>query len=192
MKSEEDKNRELALALLKERDDFYRQNYQLREELKKYQSSTTFATLQSTIEKQSIIIQEKDNEIASLRQRLEWLERKVWGKSSEKYIAPDPAQRKIDFEGLEMLPEEKELATSAQEELKEYKVKVKAVTNKERGKPIRQALPANLERREEHIYPENIDIHSGEWRELSPEITEILEHTLHSSMCAVSSVMYMQ
>jgi transposase len=177
MESGKDKNRELALALLKKCDDYYRENYQLREELKELQSSSTVSTLQSRIEKQENIIKEQKDEISSLQQRMEWLERKVWGKSSEKFIAPDPAQRRIDFEGMEMLPEEKEQAASAEEELREYKVKVIAVTNKEKGKPIRQALPANLERREEHIYPENIDIESGEWVELSPEITEILEHT---------------
>ena len=177
MKLEEDKNRELALALLKERDDFYRQNYQLREELKKYRS-TSSALLQSTIEEQEDIIKKQTDEIASLKQRLEWLERKVWGKSSEKFIAEDPAQRKIDFEGLEMLPEEKELAATAQEEIKKYKtVEVKTTTGKEKGKPVRGSLPLNLERKEEHIYPENIDLHSGKWVELSPEITEILEHT---------------
>ena len=176
MEQEEDKNRELALTLLQERDHYYRQNYQLREELKKYQS-TSSALLQSTIEEQENIIKKQADEIASLKQRLEWLERKIWGKSSEKHIAPDPAQRRIDFDGLDMLPEEKELAVSAEKELKEYKVEVKTITNKEKGKPIRQALPPNLERKEEHLYPENIDIHSGEWLELSPEMTEILEHT---------------
>jgi transposase len=178
MESQANKNRELALALLNDRDCLYRQNYQLREELKELQSSSTIPTLQATIEKQSFLLQEKDNEISSLKQRLEWLERKIWGKSSEKYIAPDPQQRTIDFEGMEMLPEEKELAESAEEEIEEYKeIKIKTVPCKEKGKPVRQALPAGLPRREEHIYPENIDIHSGEWVELSPEITEILEHT---------------
>ena len=178
MESQRDKNRELALSLLQERDDFYRQNYRLREELKKHRDSSAISSLESTIEKQEAIIREKEDEIATLKQRLEWLERKVWGKSSEKYIASDPAQRKIDFEGLEMLPEEKELTESAQEEIKEYKeVKAKPVTGKDKDKPIRQSLPSNLERREEHIYPDNIDIHSGGWVELSPEITEILEHT---------------
>ena len=177
MESQRDKNRELALSLLQERDDFYRQNYRLREELKKHRDSSAISSLESTIEKQEAIIREKEDEIATLKQRLEWLERKVWGKSSEKYIASDPAQRKIDFEGLEMLPEEKELTESAREEIREYTVKIKTVTVKDKSKPARQALAANLERREEHVYPEHIDIHSGEWVELSPEITEILEHT---------------
>ena len=177
MALEKDKNKELALALLQERDDFYRQNYRLREELKKHQSSSFYTSLQSTIEKQTAQLIDKDNEIISLKQRIEWLERKIWGKSSEKFIAPDPAQRRIDFEGLDILPEEQALATSAQEEISEYKVTVKTVVKKAKGKPVRQALPAHLERREEHVYPEHIDIHSGEWVELSPEITEILEHT---------------
>ena len=161
MELERDKNRELALTLLKERDDYYRQNYHLREELKKHQSDSYFTSLQSTIEKQAVQLKEKDSEIVSLKQRIEWLERKIWGKSSEKFIAPDPAQRRIDFDGLDILPEEQALVTSAQEEISVFKVTVKTVTGKAKGKPVRQGLPANLERREEHIYPENIDIHSG-------------------------------
>jgi transposase len=49
------------------------------------------------------------------------LQRRIWGKSSEKHIAEDPLQRKIDFEGLDLLPEEKELANSAKEEIEQYK-----------------------------------------------------------------------
>ena len=125
MELERDQNKELALTLLQERDDFYRLNYQLREELKKHQSSSFYTSLQSTIEKQVVQLQEKDDQIASLLQRIEWLERKIWGKSSEKVIAPDPAQRRIDFDGLDILPEEQALATSAQEEISAYKVTVK-------------------------------------------------------------------
>ena len=158
------------MALLEERDRFYREISQLKETLRSYESDSG---LESTIAQQEKLLKEKDEKITRLEQRLEWLERKVWGKSSEKHIASDPSQRTI-FEGLELLPEEVELAKQAEEEIKEYKVKV--VPKKEKKKAVRKPLPEHLERKEEHIYPNNIDVDSKEWVELSPEVTEILEH----------------
>jgi len=99
------------------------------------------------------------------------LQRKIWGKSSEKYIPEDPQQRKLDFEGLDLLPEEKELATSAKEEIEQYKtIRVKV---QEKSHPVRKPLPESLPREETHIYPENINTEN--WTELAPEITEVLE-----------------
>lgn len=67
------------------------------------------------------------------------LQRKIWGKSSEKYISEDPQQRRLDFEGLDLLPVEKELATSAKEEIEQYKtIRVKV---KEKSHPVRKPLP---------------------------------------------------
>jgi transposase len=100
------------------------------------------------------------------------LQRKIWGKSSERYINEDPLQRKLDFEGLELLPEEKELATSAKEEIEQYK-KVRVIEVKDKKHPVRKPLPESLPREETHIYPEHINLEN--WTELAPEITEILE-----------------
>ena len=97
--------------------------------------------------------------------------RKIWGKSSERYINEDPLQRRLDFEGLDLLPEEKELATSAKEEIEQYKtirVPVKAINH-----PVRKPLPESLPREECHIYPDYPEL--DKWIELKPEITEILE-----------------
>ena len=99
------------------------------------------------------------------------LQRKIWGKSSEKYIPEDPQQRKIDFDGLDLLPEEKELAVSAKEEIEKYKtLRVKV---REKDHPVRKPLPEGLPREETHIYPDSINLES--WTELEPEITEVLE-----------------
>ena len=99
------------------------------------------------------------------------LQRKIWGKSSERYIPKDPLQRRLDFEGLDLLPEEKELATSAKEEIEKYKtIRVKV---KEKSHPVRKPLPESLPREETHIYPEIINPEN--WTELAPEITEVLE-----------------
>jgi transposase len=99
------------------------------------------------------------------------LQRKIWGKSSEKYIAEDPQQRKLDFDGLDLLPEEKELVTSATQEIEQYKtIRVKV---QEKNHPVRKPLPESLPREEAHIYPQNINFEN--WTELAPEITEVLE-----------------
>jgi transposase len=97
--------------------------------------------------------------------------RKIWGKSSERFVKEDPAQRCLDFEGLDLLPEEKQLATSAKEEIEEYKTK--RVIVKPKNHPVRKPLPESLPREDCHIYPQVLD--KENWTELAPEITEILE-----------------
>lgn len=73
---------------------------------------------------------------------------------------------------MELLPEEKEEARLAEEEITRYKTRT--VTVKEKSKPVREPIPENIPRIEEHIYPENIN--PEECVELEPEITEVLEH----------------
>jgi hypothetical protein len=77
--------------------------------------------------------------------------RKIWGKSSERFIKEDPNQRKLDFEGLDLLPEEKEIVQSARQEIEQYKM-VRVVV-KERNQPVRKPLPEDLPRVECHLYP---------------------------------------
>lgn len=162
-------------ALLQERDRLYQETARLREEIKTYSDVLTLENgYQQTITLQEKRINQQAEKINSLQQQLEELLRKIWGKSSERYIAPDPLQRRIDFEGLELLPEEELLAREAQEEIVEYKQS--RVQVKEKKKPVREDLPENLLRVEEHIYPEALDLTSGNWQELSPEVTEVLEH----------------
>ena len=72
---------------------------------------------------------------------------------------------------MELLPEEKEEARLAEEEITRYKNRTVV---KEKSKPVRKPIPENIPRIEEHIYPENINVE--EWIELKPEITEVLEH----------------
>ena len=79
----------------------------------------------------------------------------------------------IDFEGLDVLPEEEALAEEAEKEITHYKT-IK-VTVKEKKKPVRESLPESLPRIEEHIYPVGVDPASGDWAELAPEVSEILE-----------------
>ena len=151
--------------ILEDRDELYRETSRLKSQLSGYEE---FATERASYES---LIQEKDQAILKLKQQIQMLQRRIWGKSSEKHIAEDPLQRKIDFEGLDLLPEEKELANSAKEEIEQYKtVRVKV---QEKSHPVRKPLPESLPREETHIYPENINAEN--WTELEPEITEVLE-----------------
>ena len=151
--------------ILEHRDELFRETSRLKSQLSGYQN---FESERASYEKH---LSEKDQTIIKLKQQIEMLQRKIWGKSSEKYIPEDPQQRKLDFEGLDLLPEEKELATSAKEEIEQYKtIRVKA---EDKSHPVRKPLPQTLPREETHIYPENIN--SENWTELEPEITEVLE-----------------
>jgi hypothetical protein len=185
----EDKNRALAEALLLERDELYRERVRLKSRMKEYaHTDVLIASFEQTIKEKDTQLEEKDRRLkekdrqlkekesllSSMREQVEYLRRKLWGKSSERFIAPDPLQRKIDFEGLDLLPQEAALTEKAAEEIKEYRsVEVKV---KEKKKPVRQPLGENLPRVEEHIYPQQIDINSGAWVELPSIVTELLEH----------------
>ena len=151
--------------ILEDRDRLFREKSKLQSQLASYQDFES----QRTFYQQQII--EKDETISKLKQQVEMLQRRIWGKSSEKYIPEDPQQRRLDFEGLDLLPEEKELATSAKEEIEQYKtIRVKV---QDKNHPVRKPLSEKLPREECHIYPENIKLEN--WTELEPEITEVLE-----------------
>ena len=152
--------------ILEDRDQLYRETSRLRSQLSSFENFE-----KERVSYQQLIAQ-KDTTITNLKQQVEMLQRKVWGKSSERYINEDPLQRKLDFDGLDLLPEEKELATSAKQEIEQYK-KVRVIEVKDKKHPVRKPLPESLPREETHIYPENINLEN--WTELAPEITEVLE-----------------
>jgi len=151
--------------ILEERDQLYRETSKLRSQLSSYED---FTSERASYQQQ---LDENKQTISKLKQQVEMLQRKIWGKSSERYINEDPLQRKLDFEGMDLLPEEKELATSAKEEIEQYKTIRVAV--KAKNHPVRKPLPEGLPREECHIYPENIDLDNS--TELEPEVTEVLE-----------------
>ena len=165
--------------ILEERDRLFREASKLKSQLASFENfESERASYQQqitqkdrTINQLDETVNKLDETIYKLNQRIEMLLRKIWGKSSERYINEDPLQRRIDFEGLDLLPEEKELATSAKEEIERYKticVPVKAINH-----PVRKPLPESLPREECHIYPDHLDLEK--WTELEPEITEVLE-----------------
>ena len=156
--------------ILEERDQLFRETSKLKSQIQGYEN---FESERSSYKKE---ILEKNAEIAKLLDRIEWFKRKVWGKSSESFIVSDPQQRVLDFDGLDVLPQEMELATCAQEQIEEYRTK--RVAEKIKEAPVRKPLPESLPRMEIHLYPEGMDkdnIDSAIWAELEPEVTEVLE-----------------
>ncbi len=172
--------------ILEERDRLFREAPRLKSQLSGYENFESERTSyqQQIIEKDQVITKKDrtiinkdqrighlDQAISKLKQQIEMLQRRIWGKSSERYIKEGPQQRRLDFEGLDLLPEEKELAASAREEIEKYKT-IRVVV-KEKNYPVRKPLPESLPREECHIYPEKINL--ADWTELGPEITEVLE-----------------
>jgi transposase len=148
----------LIEALLQERDEMYLELSRLRE------------IDNGALEKAEAIIKEKDDKIRQLTDQLAWYRQKLWKSKSEKYIPQDPNQRRIDFDGLEVLPQEEEAIQEAEKEVISYE---RRKPEKEKKQAVRQPLPEDLRREEEIIEPEGID---ENWIKIGEEVTEILEH----------------
>lgn len=151
--------------ILQDRDLLFRETSRLKSQLASYEN---FESERVSYQQQ---LGEKDETIKMLNQKVEMLLRKIWGKSSERFINEDPLQRCLDFEGLDLLPEEEKLATSARQEIEQYKTIRVLLQTKDH--PVRKPLPESLPREECHIYPDDLDLEK--WTELQPEITEVLE-----------------
>jgi len=164
-KEANEKQGELIRLLLEKCDRLYQENRTLQGRL---EDTTDVESLKASYEK---TITGQQHKILTLEQQVAYLQRRLWGKSSERFIREDPLQRKLDFDGLELLPQEEELARKAEEEIKEYP---KQVSVKIKDKPVRRPLPDNLPRVEEHLYPENMN--PDAYTELEPEVTEQLEY----------------
>jgi transposase len=156
---------QLIEALLQERDEMYLELSRLREI-----DNGALEKAESLLKKKDEQLKEKDDKIKQLTDQLSWYRRKFWKPSSEKYIPEDPNQRKIDFEGLDVLPEEEEAIVGAAREIISYERKK---PEKEKKQPVRLPLPDWYRREEEIIEPEGID---DNWVRIGEEVTELLEH----------------
>ena len=152
-------------TLLQERDELYQELSKLRQA-----DGGALEKAEKKNERYEELLKEKDRLIKKLTDQLAWLRRKFWKASSEKYIPVDPAQRKIDFDGLDVLPEEEETINAAANEIDTYKRNKPEHTKKQ---PVRLTLPEDLRREEEIIEPEGID---ENWVRIGEEVTEQLEH----------------
>jgi transposase len=129
------------------------------------------AQLLSIVEKQDTLIESHESKIEKLQNELLILRRKLFGHSSERYIKEDPNQLRLDFGGVEILPEEEQARLEAIKETITYERKKK---KENPSHPVRQPLPAELERKVEIIEPNPIPEGS---KCMGEEVTEILEYT---------------
>lgn len=162
----------LIQTLLQERDELYQELSRLRQmdggSLDRYEAIIKEKDLK--ISRLDEKVKNFEEKIKQLTDQLAWLRRKFWKQSSEKYIPSDPAQRKLDFEGTEILPEEKEVIKEAAQEIITYKRKKSGHSKKQ---PVRVPLPEHLRREIEIIEPDGID---ENWVRIGEEATEVLEN----------------
>jgi transposase len=154
--------KEDCAQILAERDGLLRENSRLRIRLEETEK-------ENAVQKSTISSLEALN--LSLQSQLEYLKRRLWGTSSERYINKDLSYPGL-FDDLELTREEKQDAAAATKEIESFRETTIKVRIKE--KPVRKPLPDNLPREEEHHYPE-LDPEAV-YDELPPEITEVLEH----------------
>ena len=162
MSSEKDK---LVDTLLQERDELYQELSRLRKS-----DNGSLDQAEKKNERYEAVIKEQDDKINKLTDQLAWYRRKFWKSSSERFIPEDPNQRKIDFDGLDVLPQEKEAIKEAEKEIISYERE----KPKSKKKPVRLPLPEHLRREKEVIEPEGID---ENWVRIGQEVTEMLEYT---------------
>ncbi|MDC7218007.1 MAG: IS66 family transposase [Spirochaetales bacterium] len=155
----------LIQDLLDERDELYQETYRLQKI-----DNGALDTLEAKTRELEAVVAEKEKQIKKLTDQLAWFRHKFFGSSSEKHIAEDPDQRKIDWDGLEVLPEEQKAIEEAEKELIRYE---RRKPDKEKKKAVRQPLPEYLRREVEVIEPEG---KQDNWVRIGVEVTEILEH----------------
>jgi transposase len=155
----------LIETLLQERDELYQELSSLR-----LVDKGSLAEAEKKNAKYQEVIKEKDQLIKKLTDQLAWYRRKFWKPASERFIPQDPSQRKIDFDGIDVLPEEEEIMKQAAQEIITYKRKKPQHDKKQ---PVRLPLPEHLRREVEVIEPQGID---ENWVRIGEEITEQLEH----------------
>jgi transposase len=155
----------LIETLLQERDELYQELSSLRlvDKGALVQAEKRNAHYQE-------VIKEKDLLIKKLTDQLAWYRRKFWKPASERFIPQDPSQRKIDFDGMDILPEEEDIIKQAAQEIITYKRKKPEHDKKQ---PVRLPLPEHLRREVEIIEPEGID---ENWVRIGEDGTEQLEH----------------
>ena len=115
MQENKENPNELLELLLEKCDRLYQENMLLKGKL---EDRTDVDALKTSYEQ---TISKKDEKILDLEKQVAYLRRRIWGKSSERFIKEDPRQRMIDFEGIDLLPEEKELAEAAKADIETFK-----------------------------------------------------------------------
>lgn len=136
------------------------------------ENEAVIETQEKKLRLQNRTIGDQREQIISLKQQVDKLRRMIWGKKSEKHIPENPQQRWLDFEGLDLLPQEKQVASGIADEIKTYKENRTPVRKK--TKPVRRPLPKDLERVINQITPQEVMGHEEEYVEIEPETCERL------------------
>lgn len=155
-------NNLLVQELLQERDELFQKLCRLQKI-----NEDALGGLEAQNKELSSEVAQKDQEIKKLTDQLAWFRQKYFSKSSEKFIKEDPNQRKLDFDGLEILPEEVTAVKEADKQIAEYERR-KVV--REKKKPVRLPIPEGLRREIEVIEPEGLQ---ADWVRIGVEITTI-------------------
>lgn len=155
----------LIETLLLERDELYTEVSHLRNS-----DIGEFEAIQQKNRDYEAKIKQQEEHIKKLTDQLAWYRRQMWKPKSEKYIPQDPNQRRIDFDGLDTLPEEELKIKEAEKEIVTYE---RNKPEKPKKQPVRLPLPDYLRREEEIIEPEGIN---EDWQRIGEEVTELLEH----------------
>ena len=166
MNQELKKYQDLVSGLLQKLDEERQKNSRLESELTQYREGNSAA---SQIAQKDEIIAKQQKTIDSLNAKLLWLQRKVWGQSSEKRsFHNNDGQLVIDFGQLNVSAEEEAAYTKAQQELTAYHQQRKAAAEKRKtaNKPSRNHIPDNIRRERVDIYPKGYN--EQEW-DLMPE-----------------------
>ena len=172
-------NEILLEQLLQERDEMYCELSRYRStgndkmkavEARNNELETLVSKKQKEINKKLEKVVKLEEQVTKLTDQLAWYRRRFWKASSERFIPCDPNQRKIDFDGLDIQPEEEAMVEKVDKELLDYK---RQRPKKQKKKPVRLPLPEDLRREEEVIEPTDID---DNWVRIGQEVTEVLEH----------------
>ena len=149
---------ELIRQLMAERDRLFRENSRLRsvqdmapEKIQQAHNDQLVAK-DTLINKKEALLQQKDVRIAQLEKQVSYLKRQLYGGKAERYINPDPQTRQLElFEGVDLLPREKEAAAKAEKEIRSQKEARTKRMEKTKKTAVRKSLPENLERKMEHL-----------------------------------------
>ena len=153
-----------AKGLAPKSEPVEQENKRLKREI--LERDSTIKKRDTTIEKRDSTIKKLDSTIEKLSNELIALRRRIFGRSSERFLPEDPAQMSLAFDGEESLPEEVEV--------EDEKIEISYTRNKENNKkPVRNAIPDSIRREEVVIEPENLP--EGSVR-IGEEVTEKLEY----------------
>lgn len=187
MNEELKKYQDLVSGLMQKLDAERQRASRLEHELSQYREGKSLAD--RLAEKDDIINRQKRT-IDKLNAQLDWLKRKVWGRSSDKRPSSyDPAQLTFDFGELSVSPEEEEAYRKAHEELDAYRQQRKDAAEKRRSenRPSRRPIPDSIRREYIDIYPEGYN--EEEWELLSDKLCErkVVLHRKPAEYVAIES-----